>query len=67
MLKPFQIRDLRAAQPDEPIDSRSNPSIVQISSTEYDEIASDHPRARLTYVDEDDHERITVSMAFILI
>lgn len=67
MLKPFQIRDLRVSQPDEPIDSRSNPSVVQISSTDYDQIASDHPRARLTYVDEDDHERITVSMAFILI
>lgn len=34
---------------------------VQISSSDYDEIASSHPRARLTYVDDDDGEVITVS------
>lgn len=34
---------------------------VQISSSDYDEIASTHPRARLTYVDDDDGEVITVS------
>lgn len=34
---------------------------VKLSSSEYDEIASTHPRARLTYVDDDDGEVITVS------
>lgn len=34
---------------------------VQISSSDYDEIASTHPRARLTYLDDDDGEVITVS------
>lgn len=34
---------------------------VRISSSDYDEIANTHPRARLTYVDDDDGEVITVS------
>jgi hypothetical protein len=65
MLKPFQIRDLQVSQPREQLaDPRPDiPAIVQISTTDYDEIASNHPRARLTYVDEDDDgdETITVS------
>ena len=35
---------------------------VQLSSSDYDEIAATHPRARLTYMDDDDGEVITVSL-----
>lgn len=41
--------------------SEHSPGTVKLSSSEYDEIASTHPRARLTYVDDDDGEVITVS------
>ena len=51
MLKPFQIRDLY----EEP-----TASFVQLSSSDYDHIASNHPRARLSYND-DDGDRITVN------
>lgn len=66
MLKPFQIRQLRAssqAQSKELPGSVSTPSgVVQISTSDYDDLASNHPRARLTYADEDDDdETITVS------
>jgi hypothetical protein len=65
MLKPFQIRDLQVSEPREQLaDPRPNTSgVVQISFNDYDEIASNHPRARLTYVDEDEDgdETITVS------
>ena len=64
MLKPFQIRDLQVSQQLEQLANPHNPSgIVRISSADYDDIASNHPRARLTYVDEDDDgdETITVS------
>lgn len=50
------------------IDHQTQPSrsgkhgIVQLSSFDYDEIASTHPRARLTYPDDDDGEVITVSL-----
>lgn len=62
MLKPFHIRDLRSHP--EPA-SPSNPALIRISTTDYDDIASNHPRARLTYVDEDDDgdETITVSVS----
>ncbi|KAJ5773585.1 hypothetical protein N7457_008481 [Penicillium paradoxum] len=73
MLKPFQIRDLRvsqeqAEQPEQPADPRSTYSgVVQISAADYDDLASNHPRARLTYVDEeDDDETITVGSALEL-
>lgn len=36
--------------------------IVRLSATDYDEITANHPRARLTYVDEDDDELITVCL-----
>ncbi|OJJ51414.1 hypothetical protein ASPZODRAFT_127482 [Penicilliopsis zonata CBS 506.65] len=39
---------------------------VQISSSEYDRIAVDNPRARLMYVDNDDGELITVGSSFEL-
>ncbi|CAG7921750.1 unnamed protein product [Penicillium olsonii] len=66
MLKPFHIRDLRVAHP-EPA-SHPNPALIRISTTDYDDIASNHPRARLTYVDEDDDgdETITVGSALEL-
>ena len=35
--------------------------LVQLSTSEYDDIATNHPRARLTYLDEDDGDLITVS------
>lgn len=62
MLKPFQIRNLRVSE-QELADSRSPSGVVQISSTDYDDLATTHPRARLTYIDEDedDDETITVS------
>ena len=51
------------------IDHQARPSqsgkrhgTVQLSSSDYDEIASTHPRARLTYPDDDDGEVITVSL-----
>lgn len=36
--------------------------IVRLTGPEYDDIASNHPRARLTYIDDDDGELITVSL-----
>lgn len=65
MLKPFQIRNLRVStqnQPEQLADSRTPAGVVQISATDYDDLASNHPRARLTYMDDDDDdETITVS------
>lgn len=71
-MKPFQIRDFRVSpqeqteqpeEPEQPGDSGSTPGVVQISAADYDDLASNHPRARLTYVDEDDDdETITVSL-----
>jgi hypothetical protein len=34
--------------------------LVQLPAADYDEIAYIHPQARLTYLDEDDGETITV-------
>ena len=66
MLKPFQIRNLRVStqhQPEQLADSRPSAGVVQISATDYDDLASNHPRARLTYMDDDDDdETITVSL-----
>lgn len=36
--------------------------IVRLTGSQYDDIASNHPRARLTYIDDDDGELITVSL-----
>ena len=75
MLKPFQIRDLHGspshtsaeesitsprALPGELASPRTRRGIVQLSASEYDSLALNHPRARLTYVDDDDGELITV-------
>ncbi|KAJ5748891.1 uncharacterized protein N7511_010587 [Penicillium nucicola] len=68
MLKPFQIRNLRESE-QELADSHSF-GVVQISSTDYDDLATTHPRARLTYTEEDDEdegdETITVGSALEL-
>ncbi|KAB8260149.1 hypothetical protein BDV32DRAFT_123251, partial [Aspergillus pseudonomiae] len=82
MLKPFQIRDLhRSSSQDSLAASQSldhavvedrspleshHQGIVQLSATEYDEITTNHPRARLTYVDDDDDELITVGSSLEL-
>ncbi|OQE95456.1 hypothetical protein PENNAL_c0002G06255 [Penicillium nalgiovense] len=70
MLKPFQIRNLRVStqhQPEQLANSRPSAGVVQISATDYDDLASNHPRARLTYVDDDDDdETITVGSALEL-
>lgn len=34
---------------------------VQLSAAQYDDLAENHPPARLTYIDDDDGEVITVS------
>lgn len=39
---------------------------MQISSTDYDEIASQHPRARLTYLDDDDTDGDKITVSFYL-
>lgn len=45
-----------------PSQSTTRHGTVHLSSSDYDEIASTHPRARLTYPDDDDGEIITVSL-----
>ncbi|KAJ5693009.1 hypothetical protein N7462_002432 [Penicillium macrosclerotiorum] len=70
MLKPFQIKNLRGSVPQDREESSgysSGPSrVVQISATDYDDIASNHPRARLTYVDDEDGDQITVGSSLEL-
>lgn len=51
MFKPFQIRDLYEGP---------TACYVQLSPSDYDHIASNHPRAKLSYND-DDGDHITVS------
>lgn len=45
-----------------PSQSKNRHGTMQLSSSDYDVIASTHPRARLTYPDDDDGEVITVSL-----
>ncbi|GES57454.1 RNA binding protein [Aspergillus terreus] len=79
MLELFQIRDLHGSpsptatddtDPSTPLPNTTsdpqNRGIIQISSSDYDQIATTHPRARLTYVDDDDGETITVGSSFEL-
>ncbi|CAI7579530.1 unnamed protein product [Penicillium glandicola] len=72
MLKPFQIRNFRESaqrQHEQLVDSSTASGVVQISATDYDDLASNHPRARLTYMDDDDDdddETITVGSALEL-
>lgn len=66
MLKPFQIRNLRVStqnQPEQILDSRTHAGVVQISATDYDDLASTHPRARLTYMDDDDDDDETITVS----
>ncbi|KAA8646066.1 hypothetical protein EYZ11_001933 [Aspergillus tanneri] len=46
--------------------SQRRRGIVSLSASQYNDIASNHPRARLTYVDDDDGELITVGSALEL-
>jgi hypothetical protein len=41
--------------------------LVQLDAADYDEIAYIHPQARLTYLDDDDGETITVHSSIHLI
>lgn len=80
MLKPFKIRDLHASptqedgknplncfpQSDHGHSTCRRSGVVQLSASDYDEVALSHPRARLTYVDDDDGDIITVSDMFWL-
>ncbi|KAI9043763.1 asparaginyl-tRNA synthetase Slm5 [Aspergillus affinis] len=79
MLKPFQIRDLHRCpsssqdngEPSSDIlqdipPSPHRPGIVAISASQYNDIASSHPHARLTYIDDDDGELITVGSSLEL-
>ncbi|PYH41902.1 uncharacterized protein BP01DRAFT_304575 [Aspergillus saccharolyticus JOP 1030-1] len=76
MLKPFQIRDLHRSPSlsssdetsdlDHPLSPTRRTGIVQLSASQYDSLSSTHPRARLTYNDEDDGELITVGSSFEL-
>ncbi|PWY87921.1 hypothetical protein BO94DRAFT_534925 [Aspergillus sclerotioniger CBS 115572] len=82
MFKPFQIRDLHGSpshtSAEESLTSSPKPlsrelaslrtrrGIVQLSASEYDNLSSKHPRARLTYVDDDDGELITVGSSLEL-
>lgn len=52
MLKLFQIRNLH--------DSPSSRGVIQICEADYDDIAINHPPARLTYIDDEDGDQITV-------
>ncbi|PLN80475.1 hypothetical protein BDW42DRAFT_170927 [Aspergillus taichungensis] len=45
---------------------RNRAGLVQLSTSEYDDIATNHPRARLTYLDEDDGDLITVGSSLEL-
>ncbi|KAK4871253.1 hypothetical protein LT330_000490 [Penicillium expansum] len=69
MLKPFQIRNLQVStqqEPEQVADSRAPAGVVQISATDYDDLASNHPRARLTYMDDDDDDDETITVGSAL-
>ncbi|KAJ5933334.1 hypothetical protein N7454_005663 [Penicillium verhagenii] len=65
MLKPFQIRDHQGSPSSSSVKS-SGLREVQISAYDYDNIASNYPRARLTYTDDDDGDQITVGSSLEL-
>jgi hypothetical protein len=64
MLKPFQIRRLRESSSgyfeDVSLQPSSPHGVVRVSAADYDDIVLNYPRARLTYLDEDDGDQITV-------
>ncbi|OQE28379.1 hypothetical protein PENSTE_c003G07005 [Penicillium steckii] len=67
MLKPFQIRDFQESPSQDregaPDTSRG---VVHISAIDYDDLASNHPRARLSYLDDDDGDKIEVGSSLEL-
>ncbi|KAJ5103724.1 hypothetical protein N7532_004253 [Penicillium argentinense] len=69
-MKPFQIRDLHASSFQGGEESLAQPTrshgVVRISAVDYDDLASTHPRARLTYPDDDDGDKIEVGSSFEL-
>lgn len=76
MLTPFLIRDLHEdPQPkaifedstsdlynatDVSVGSQHRHGLVQLAAADYDEIAYIHPQARLSYLDDDDGDIVTV-------
>lgn len=66
MLKPFQIRDLHGSARDQEEPSGRSNDAVQISAVDYDHLASTHPRARLSYLDDDDGDNIEVGSSLEL-
>ncbi|KAL4980670.1 hypothetical protein BDW66DRAFT_124505 [Aspergillus desertorum] len=82
MLKPFLIRDLHEdPDPKDIIDDTASDlynatdvsvgphrrhGLVQIAAADYDEIAYIHPQARLSYLDDDDGDIITVGSSLEL-
>ncbi|KAJ5888492.1 hypothetical protein N7495_008533 [Penicillium taxi] len=68
-MKPFRIRHIHVSPSlgrEESVDSSRAHGVFQISASDYDDIASNHPRARLTYMDEDDGDQITVGSSLEL-
>ncbi|KAL4818033.1 hypothetical protein BDW67DRAFT_158412 [Aspergillus spinulosporus] len=82
MLKPFLVRDLHEDPypqdiiedtasdlynaTDASVGSQRRHGLVQITAADYDEIAYIHPQARLTYLDDDDGDIITVGSSLEL-
>lgn len=67
MLKPFQIRDLQGPPLRDQEGGSDGPrGVVRISASDYDDLASNHPRARLSYLDDDDGDKIEVGSSFEL-
>lgn len=61
---PFHIRGLKKStclSAEEERYQPSNAALFDISAADYDDIVSNHPQARLTYLDEE-KERITVRL-----
>ncbi|KAL4739502.1 hypothetical protein BDV11DRAFT_187548 [Aspergillus similis] len=82
MLKPFLIRDLHEdpdpldniedttsdlySATDVGVEGQRQHGLVQITAADYDEIAYIHPQARLSYLDDDDGDIITVGSSLEL-
>ncbi|KAL4962389.1 uncharacterized protein BDV14DRAFT_107573 [Aspergillus stella-maris] len=82
MLRPFLIRDLHEDTQlhdiiedtasdlynatDVSVGPQRRHGLVQLAASDYDEIAYTNPQARLTYLDEDDGDLITIGSSFEL-
>ncbi|KAL4942264.1 hypothetical protein BDV06DRAFT_192635 [Aspergillus oleicola] len=82
MLRPFLIRDLHEdpqlhdiiedtasdlyKATDVSVGPQRRQGLVQLAAADYDEIAYSHPQARLTYLDEDDGDIITIGSSLEL-